>query len=312
MAFSMRFDSQSKYLSKVDELIIDYHGELDTFEEFLEAHKDQRIVVALDKDFKPYQVALFEPFLEKYKNWALRFDEIDKETVDTLHDMKIPFFINKNVTGWDAFAEMLSYGVSDIYISCEIAFEIDKVAAVAHEHGTKVRVFPNVAQSNYNIQMIKSFFIRPEDIELYDPYVDVYEIYHVDSINDDVFYHVYAEQKKWFGELREIIFYLDTDADSRYIAPRFGERRLKCGKKCFKGGRCDMCNTIYKLSKTLDKAGILIERSKPTKNRSAEEKQAIMNEFSHAKEKIENIKPILNQQSDAIESALDKSESKDN
>ena len=66
------------------------------------------------------------------------------------------------------------------------------MAAAAHVKNIQIRVFPNVAQSRSEIPAIKQFFIRPEDLNAYEPYVDIYEFYRVNSsINTDVLYEIY-------------------------------------------------------------------------------------------------------------------------
>ena len=46
--------------------------------------------------------------------------------------------------------------------------------------------------------------------------------------------------------------------DSRYIIPRFAETRIKCGKKCLKGGKCQICERIMQLANSLKKANLIV------------------------------------------------------
>ena len=64
---------------------------------------------------------------------------------------------------------------------------------------------------------------------------------------------------QWFGDLNEIIINFNDNVDNRFIVREFAPRRIKCGKKCLKGGHCDFCDTVVKLSKTLKEAGIMIK-----------------------------------------------------
>jgi hypothetical protein len=45
--------------------------------------------------------------------------------------------------------EYLDYGVTDVFITEQLGFEVDKVAEIAHSKNVQVRAFPNVAQSQY-------------------------------------------------------------------------------------------------------------------------------------------------------------------
>ena len=177
------------------------------------------------------------------------------------------FFFDIVVRDWDTFNTFIEAGVSDIYLVEQMMFEIKDAAAAAHKAGVKVRTFPNIAQKKYEeTESIKSFFIRPEDIDLYEGLVDVMDIYTIDEINQDVVLDIYKKDKMWWGPLKELIIGLDTDINGRYIIPRFGERRLNCNRKCFKGQKCDICQTVEQLSKNLEKAGLLIQYNKEKEN----------------------------------------------
>ena len=67
------------------------------------------------------------------------------------------------------------------------------------------------------------------------------------------------KDKKWFGKLKEIIPNFDSELDSRFIIPHFAKQRIKCGKKCLKGGKCKICERIEQLSKTLEKSNLLVK-----------------------------------------------------
>ena len=75
------------------------------------------------------------------------------------------------------------------------------------------------------------------------------------------------EDKKWFGDLQEIIIGLDSKIDSRYIIPRFAEKRIKCGKDCLKGGKCEMCKRILDLSEQLENAHLIVQIDKEKEER---------------------------------------------
>ena len=62
--------------------------------------------------------------------------------------------------------------------------------------------------------------------------------------------------------MNEIIINLKSDIDNRYIIPRFAEKRISCDKKCQKGGRCNICNNILDLSKTLKDNKLIVQIDK--------------------------------------------------
>ena len=82
----------------------------------------------------------------------------------------------------------------------------------------------------------------------------------------EVLYEIYAQDRHWYGDLSEIISGLESNLDSRFILPHFGERRVKCQRKCLAGEKCVICEAILECSKTLQEAGLLINIKEDEKN----------------------------------------------
>lgn len=269
---------------KVDEMIIHYNPKDETLFEYIELHKDQRIIIDvgdIESFIENSYIARFLAFKgakPELTNWCFRIPhgpnqrEAEQKLWKDFESTGIAFFSSEFIHDWDALDAYLSTAATDVYVTEALCFELDKVAKVVHDAGKRVRVFPNVAQSSTMrwCNGIKTFFIRPEDIEFYEPYVDVCEIWAEDQ-KQVVYYDIYAKDKKWFGPLKEIIIGLKSDIDSRFILPRFAERRIKCGKDCFKGGKCKMCDRIEELSFTLKEAGLLVKMKENKDERGSDE-----------------------------------------
>ncbi len=253
-------------INNADELEIKYNRKDTTLLEFLEKYKEKRIIIIINtEDILEKDLLLFKELKEKY-NIVINLD-MELEIAERLKAHGIPFFFDQLISDWDMLNGVLDFGVTDVYIVENLCFELDAVAAKVHSYNTKVRVFPNVAQSSWkSTPALKKFFIRPEDIDTYEDYVDVIEFWDGGLENQKhmefVFQKVYTKSKKWSGQLKEIIYDLDSDIDSRFVIPRFAEMRIKCGKKCQKGGKCNICGTIEDLSKTLEKAEIMVKIDK--------------------------------------------------
>ena len=68
-----------------------------------------------------------------------------------------------------------------MYITNEFAFNMIDISKVCYLNSTMIRVYPNIAQTSARktstIDSLTKFFIRPEDVMFYEPYVDVFEFY---------------------------------------------------------------------------------------------------------------------------------------
>lgn len=266
MKFCFNYYKEFPYLDIIDEININYDKQSTELVEFLEEHKHQRIHLTINdtSDFlKENRIEVIKTIKEKYPeyNFVLRIPR-DESVIKLCKENNIPFWIKAYVSNWDTLTYFLSLGVTDVTIIEEMGFEIDKVAAAAHRCGTKVRILPNVAQSSVmETPGIKKFFVRPEDIKYYEPYVDVCDFFGAPK-SVAVYYKIYAIDKEWFGDLNEIIISLNTALDSRFVEPIFGERRLRCGKRCLRGAGCDYCNIALHLANTLKERKLMFKHKK--------------------------------------------------
>lgn len=281
MAFAARWDSRSKYLNEIDELIIPFHGTTEKLTDFLEAHADQRIIVDIKEPWRSFFGVIFAPIGEKYTNIALRLSELNMDIIPDIKKTKISYFTTEVAVEWEKFQELVSYGVSDIYIGEQLGFELDDVGRAAARAGIRTRIFPNIAQSaRTNTDPLKKFFLRPEDVDLYNRrYISTFEFYIPIGIdlNWDVLYRAYAINKKWTGRLDEIIIGLDSDIDSTFISPYWASARMTCHRKCLKYSDCNTCEKIYDLSKSLEAIQIMPKPPKDTKIAAKETMQILDN-----------------------------------
>lgn len=266
MKYSIKYNSASKILNQVDEVIIHY----------TQKNAKDLIDFILNKDFKRIVIDITENediFYDRQeyinlkkvlinnpeKNFSIKISSnYDIEKIKILKTEGIPFFTNHLVSNWDLLNGLIELGVSDVYIVEALAFDLENVKAKTSKNNIQIRVFPNIAQSSWTEENdITKFFIRPEDVQYYEGYVDIFEFFG-DKLEAELLYKIYNKDKKWFGKLNEIIDFLNSDIDSRYLIPKFGEARVKCGKMCSKNGKCKICERCYNISRTLEDNGIMI------------------------------------------------------
>ena len=255
MEYCVNYAKDSTVLDLANEVIIDKRNDLDIIIKYIEEHPYQRVIIDVEEDLD-----LFENLLKIVTDdsnnhlFSIRLKRYTREVEEILNKYeenisKIKFFFEIFVRDWDMLQGLLTLGVSDVYIVENLGFSIDKVANIVHSHGAKVRVFPNIAQSSWiNTDAIKKFFIRPEDIETYEGYVDVCEFFgDLTRVNET--FLVYKNKKKWSGFLNELIIDLNnSDIDNRFILRTFGQRRIGCNKRCMFNGTCNLCEIMYELS----------------------------------------------------------------
>ena len=271
-----------KWLNYPSEIIIRYDGESteESFVTFLKEHDKQRIIIDIlnyDKFLSDVSYAFIFRNLKiehNLTNFALRFN-VEHERVEEVEahlrdlgfnipdsETKLDYFYNGGLETFEQLDRFMYTEVSDVYITNALAFDIKRVKEkiLKASHHINIRLYPNVCQSYWNTRSILSFFIRPEDISLYNDYVDVMEIY-AESLPQkskaEVYYDIYAKSGSWFGDLKEYLINCDDSIYSPLLWKNFGEKRLGCKKRCIADGKCRFCYDQLKylelMQKTTDK-----------------------------------------------------------
>ena len=270
MKYCLRYANSSKVLIKeADEISIIYNKNDAELPAFIEKHPNQRITLIIqhpEDAFDNFEIKKLRAVAEKYADTQLTIclyqlckrAAIDNAIIEKVRQVGLPWYTGNTVTSWDALHYFLALGVSDVYITEELCFDLPIVAKLCHEKGVGVRVIPNVAQSSINeTPDLKKFFIRPEDLETYAPYIDTIEFWG-ELTQQDTYYKIY-KSGRWYGDLKEIIFSFDTEFDSRRVLPIFGSARLGCGKRCFKGFNYSICDNVHSISKKMEAQNLIIK-----------------------------------------------------
>jgi len=258
------------YIDKADELLIKYNPNDRTLPEFVEKYQDKTIIInvnpqlpinpdeegftGLDKN----NVIILSELSKKYKNIKIIFNSSDKVAYSLAIENNIPFFFSNRVGTLDEMHGLMKYHPTDMYICEELGFSLYNIARILHEQGIRIRVFPNICQSSFTeTPSLYTFFIRPDDIRIYTPIVDVFELI-TDKDRQQVIFKIYKEGK-WFGKLNEIIPSFHGELDNKYILDGFGLFRCKCDKRCYrKPSSCGICAKYVAAADALEEKGIMI------------------------------------------------------
>ena len=264
MKYCANYHKDFRYLDKVDEIIIKYQNQTQKqLIDFLETVRAEvRVIVKLEDNSLNIDKAteIFANVKVIHSNFAVMLSGPDAAFSDRLREKNIPFFYFSLVDKWDVLMSYLAVGVSDVYIVNELGFDLKDVSKVCKEYGVQVRVFPNVAQLSSRVgtlNKLTSFFIRPDDIQHYNEYVDVCEFFGPLD-RQSVLYEIYTKEK-WLGNLSDLIIGLNIDIENTTLVPTFGTERLSCRKDCYKG-KCIICEKCLSLANTLKENNIQIKR----------------------------------------------------
>lgn len=254
MKYALIYFNTSRYLKDFDEVVLKYDHKTINIIEYVQTkcEQEQRIVLNVqflsDEDFEE-SLEYFAAAAQVHPNIALMGNV---QQLDLMKKSGLSFFFGNVVSTWDTLNGYINMGVSDVYIGNEFAFYMKAISRVCKEHNVQVRVFANVAQTDCPAvgNTMTQFFIRPEDVTLYEELVDVIEFYGpIDR--QDVLYEIYTKGK-WIGNLSELIIGLKENVNNTLIAGCFGTLRRNCGKRCGYTSSCNICTRFVSIQKTLE------------------------------------------------------------
>ena len=291
MKYCVQYTRNFRHLKEVDEIILFYDGTGNLVEFINDTfNKSQRIILDISGIREPgLNNAVPAINLLKHEGWNVVLRISFNQEIDAELDETIPYFFNKFPKNMEEVYIMAAAGASDIYITESLGFNMKALKRIKEQFNVKFRVFPNIAQSSTDldkaIPAMQKFWIRPEDTELYEDYIDVFELLGgEDQSRLSVVYEIY-KQRQWLGNLNDLIldFGKDPIVNNKGINPRFGLMRLDCNKSCLEN-RCHLCLEMATLADLFTEVGIEVIKKRQKPERTEEEKQAILNRLKGAED----------------------------
>lgn len=259
MNFSIPYTRKFNHFDQSNvEININYSPKVKQLENFIIKYKQKRINLIFNSwgDFdQERDPDLILAFRQKYPtcNLVMRLPSYSPQIQTLLVQKGLPHYYYIFANGWDIFNGLLETSVTDIYVTEDLCFSMDIIKQKAQAKNKKLRTFCNICQTSWlETNSLRTFFIRPEDINLYNKYIDVVEFFNAEHNKDslNVLYDLYNNGKRWAGPLNEIIKGFKEDTDSYYLIPSFGQKRLNCNKRC-NVSTCSFCTQVSSLADTL-------------------------------------------------------------
>ena len=265
MGFAIPFFRKFNYLNQDIQLNINYKPKIKELDNFIEKYGSHRINLIFKNNIIDNDFEILDALKEKYPNCKLFIcmPFFNNELDNYLNKHNFPYYYNEIITTWDKFQGFLKLNVTDIFIGEDLAFNAKILSFNAKKNNKSLRSYCNVCESSWEkTPSIKTFFIRPEDLEVYENYIDTFEFYANidDPVRLNTLYQVYAKDRQWYGKLKDLIVGYEGEEDNKYIIPRFGESRVSCDKRCMKNanGACQICDRIIDLHYALKNQNIVI------------------------------------------------------
>ena len=240
-------------LKKADEIKIELR-DYQSIPEYIEKFPDKTLILELEnnlpKDFKWEDIMAYSDLMEGRFICALSDLSMSLEC----ELRKIAFYYKYPATTLFEVKGLKDLGVCYILVGTPLMFDLKTVS----NYKVPLRAIPNLAYEPYieHQNGLIGGWVRPEDIEVYGEYIDVFEFYAPKALDKEkALFHIYAEKGCWNGNLNLLIDYLNLDLDNRLIYDKenFAKRRISCKQKCLTG-TCFFCvNQLFFQENVLNK-----------------------------------------------------------
>lgn len=159
------------------------------------------------------------------------------------------------VTTYYDLQTLIEIGVNQILLGIPLVFDLSHIKTLVGSN-IKLRLVANVAYPSYlhRANGIVGSYVRPEDVSLYEQYIDYLQFNNVSLGQERQLFLIYHNDKQWPGNLSFLITNLDIDIDNRAIPEAFAKARINCRQKCQINNSCHLCTNIFRYVNGIDKA----------------------------------------------------------
>lgn len=232
-------DYKSKRLEQADEIRCPVN-QLGLIYDFIKEHPDKRYNVILNKWAEDDQIEKVKEQIEYIKaagadyticcNTLIEAQVLINEGYNAYHNIPI--------TDWEMFDTYLyQRNFSDVWIDGPLGFQIDELKSITG-YGGVIRAIPNQPLNG-----IKGFYIRPEDIYLYENGITMIEL------SNDIEFDIY-KRGVFNQDINLIIHGFPDSLNNSMISEEFGKHRLNCGQWCMVPSRhCHYCDIEFNIVK---------------------------------------------------------------
>lgn len=179
----------SEYLNKADELKVSYKDRHKIID-FIEHYPNKTIIL----DMRGYDGLIAWDDIKRYKimtkdNFVIALNNL--EDISFCKKENIKFYWNFPVSTFYDLKALKDLGVEYVLIESPLFHNIKEAASI----GVKLRIVPNIAYYAFipRDNGVCGSWIRPEDLYMYEPYIEAIEFEDCDLKKEQALYRIYCE-----------------------------------------------------------------------------------------------------------------------
>lgn len=247
MKYCLSSRQNSFLLKKADEIKVEFRDKgsiYDLIEDFPEKRIILSIPAAAAVDF-----AELSAMADAYSGeFVLALQSMEHYTA--VRKQGLLWYYDYPIDSWSDARQLVELGAYFLIPGIPLFFQMEKLQSL----GVKIRVFPTICFFSYLPRMNGKCgqWIRPENVDLYEPYVESIEFFNKTLKQEETLFHVYAENKEWPGNLNLLLDNLRVDCDNRAFPEEVAVKRLNCGGRCFESRTCHLCYSAFSFMQNIE------------------------------------------------------------
>lgn len=238
-----------EYLLKADEIKVQYKDH-EIIPNLIERYPKATIILDLNKQYE------FNETDET--SWAdiIMYNDLAKNNficcTETLFQMNyckennLKFYYGFPINSFYELQSLKKLGVCYLRLAPPLTHMLPDVAKLE----IPIRAVPNICYQDYlpHQNGIHGQWIRPEDLHIYELYIDTIEFEDCNEIKEQALYRIYMEEHEWPGDFDMLFTNFNHPGVNRMIEPIVGRTRMSCGQRCEQNGSCHLCDISVQLA----------------------------------------------------------------
>lgn len=235
MQFAMSCRQPAEYLEKADILVVQWEDRKGLIE-LGHKYKDKTFVLLTDSNYlNAQELSNYNIFCRNNLVCGIQTEE----QLLVCQEVEIKFYFFNFLFTFEQAQNAKKAGACWLKIASPLVNNLKKVKKL----GLPIITILNSTFSSFPTDTINPCgnWFRPEDYDYYTQYIDIGFFAWRDLAQERALYRIYAENKEWIGNLKDLIYGLNYEGKNHLIPPTLAERRGSCDQACKKNGTCALC-----------------------------------------------------------------------
>lgn len=246
MNYSLSNRQPAEYLRKADEIAVEYR-DIKALADYIDKYPGKKFNLILPiENIEINWDEIVTCYELSRHNFVIGI--INGSQMREAKNREIPFYHRAMLHSFHELRDLSEAGASEVYLGAPLFFQLDRVKQNFPD--IKIRAIANSALPEGSMAPnngVCGTWIRPEDVNQYDEYIDTIEFYGEHQAVQAL-YRIYAEKHAWSGKLCDLVKDLNHNAVNRMVPPTLAEARITCGQRCQENNHCHLCQRLLDLA----------------------------------------------------------------